>query len=99
MKLGGGVFEGGLGPELLTLVRLVVERGEVDPLVVPRLVEVGEAVVDVGLVLLQLCLHVVLLGHQASPHFAGLGELSSSLESDVKIRVKSRKKMKNATNL
>ena len=73
MKLGGGVFEGSLRPELLALVRLVVERCEVDPLVVPRLVEVGEAVVDVGLLLLQLCLHVVLLGHQTASHFAGLG--------------------------
>ena len=89
VKLGGGVLEGGLGPKLLALVRLVVERSEVNPLVVPRLVKVGEAMVDVGLVLLQLCFHVVLLGHQTTSHSAGLGELSSSLESIKKVKVES----------
>ena len=83
MKLGGGILEGRLRPELLSLaLRLVVEGGEVNPLVVPRLVEVGEAVVDVGLVLLLLCPHVILLCHQARSYPVGFRELSSSGQPD-----------------
>ena len=90
MKLGGGILECCLGNQLvsfalLLLAAAIIQRTEVDSLVIAGLVEVVQTVADVHLVLLQLALHVLLLSLQSSLHLAGLAQLCSPLQAVISL--------------
>ena len=74
VQLGGRVLQCTSGSELVFLAVVILQGGEVDPFAGAGLIEAGEALVDVLLVLVQLVFHVLLLVSEAGLHLGRVME-------------------------